>query len=751
MSTVTGTAALGQNLRAGTVAKVGSTKRIQELNGMLHGNRPNVDITRAKVYTKVYRETEGMPPIVRRYKASAAVYRALSDTVYDHEQLVGWPTKRIRGANFAIELHAHWLADDLVNLRNREYDPFEITDEDYEELEKDLLPYWKKKTMAVQWGHYVTEHEWNRAQFGGVSDVSNYLCANGSHFIPAWTDVIAHGFGKYYEEAKQLLAALDPNDPDSIDKRLFYQGIIEVLESIRDWGERMSAACSRKAEKEPDLARKQELERMAAMMKRVPWGPATSFYDAVETAWAVCFFLFVEGAGPSITWGRIDQYLYPYYKADIEKGILTPESALELIEELYIRVNTNVWFQSSQMAYIFGGYYRYPHLDLGGLDENGKDASNELSYLFLRAMRYVRTTAPTVSLMLHQKTPDSLLREACELAAEGMGHPSFFNVESLYTMLEHRAAGPNGYSKYTRKEIMKFGSPIGCVEPGVEGRQYGHTDSGIINVAGAALMAVTNGVMPVESDNMFAGKMLTFESGTPDSFKTFEDFYAAVKAQIKYAIEECHSNLVICEKLLAEQFNLPTFTVLLDGALQRAKDATAGGAKVNIGPTMQMVGFATMADSVAAVKKVVFDDQEATLQEVCDACMNNFKGYDTLRAKLLAAPKFGNDDDYVDTIAADLWKWFSDCTTCLKMYRGHYCDAAIQMVQSNVGYGAMTGATPNGRLAGMPISDTMSATQQADTHGPTAAARSYGKLDYGAYSNGTLLNMWISQTEMVEQ
>ena len=751
MSTVTGTAALGQNLRAGTVAKVGSTKRIQELNGMLHGNRPNVDITRAKVYTKVYRETEGMPPIVRRYKASAAVYRALSDTVYDHEQLVGWPTKRIRGANFAIELHAHWLADDLVNLRNREYDPFEITDEDYEELEKDLLPYWKKKTMAVQWGHYVTEHEWNRAQFGGVSDVSNYLCANGSHFIPAWTDVIAHGFGMYYEEAKQLLAALDPNDPDSIDKRLFYQGIIEVLESIRDWGERMSAACSRKAEKEPDLARKQELERMAAMMKRVPWGPATSFYDAVETAWAVCFFLFVEGAGPSITWGRIDQYLYPYYKADIEKGILTPESALELIEELYIRVNTNVWFQSSQMAYIFGGYYRYPHLDLGGLDENGKDASNELSYLFLRAMRYVRTTAPTVSLMLHQKTPDSLLREACELAAEGMGHPSFFNVESLYTMLEHRAAGPNGYSKYTRKEIMKFGSPIGCVEPGVEGRQYGHTDSGIINVAGAALMAVTNGVMPIESDNMFAGKMLTFESGTPDSFKTFEDFYAAVKAQIKYAIEECHSNLVICEKLLAEQFNLPTFTVLLDGALQRAKDATAGGAKVNIGPTMQMVGFATMADSVAAVKKIVFDDQEATLQEVCDACMNNFKGYDTLRAKLLAAPKFGNDDDYVDTIAADLWKWFSDCTTCLKMYRGHYCDAAIQMVQSNVGYGAMTGATPNGRLAGMPISDTMSATQQADTHGPTAAARSYGKLDYGAYSNGTLLNMWISQTEMVEQ
>ena len=744
-------AALGNELRAGTVAQVGSTKRIQALNGMLHANRPNVDITRARAYTKIYKQTEGMPSLMRRYKASAEVYRTLSDNVYDHEQLVGWPTQKIRGANFAIELHAHWLAEDLPNLRERTYDPFDITDEDYRELEEELLPYWKDKTMAVQWGHYVSQREWNRGQFGGVSDVSNYLCANGSHFIPAWTDVIQHGFIKYYEKAQRLLEALDPNDPESIDKRIFYTGILEVLEAIRDWGERLSAACARRAREEKDPVRKQELENMAAMMKRVPWGPATSFHDACETAWAVCFFLFVEGAGPSITWGRFDQYMYPYYKEDIEKGILTAEKAMELIEELYVRVTSNVWFQSTQMAYIFGGYYRYPHLDVGGLDENGRDASNELSYLCLRAMRYAKTTSPAVSLLLHQKTPDSLLYEACELAAEGMGHPSFFNCEGLYSMLEHRAGGLEGYSHYTRKDILKFGSPIGCVEPGAEGLQYGHTDSGIINVAGAALMAVTNGVMPEESDNMFAGKLLTFESGAPGSFQTFEAFYDAVKAQIKYAIDEAHANLLICEKLLAEQFNLPTFTVLLEGALEKGKDATAGGAKVNVGPTMNMCGFGTMVDSVAAIKKVVFEDRAATLEEVCAACMQNFVGYEDLRTKLQAAPKYGNDDDFADAIAADLWKWFSTCTMRLKMYRGHYCDAAVQMVQSNVGYGAMTGATPNGRLAGMPLSDTMSATQQADTHGPTAAARSYGKLDFPAYTNGTLLNMWISQSELIEQ
>ncbi len=743
-------AKLGNELRSGYAAKMGSTKRVQELNGMLHSNRPNVDITRARAFTKVYRETEGLPALLRRYKAIAEVYRTLSDNVYDYEQLVGWPTKRIRGANFAVELHAHWMKDDLKNLRDRTYDPFEISDEDYKELEEDILPYWQDKTAAAQWAHYVTPEEWDRAQFGGVSDVSNYICANGSHFIPAWTDVIKHGFQKYYNEAKVLLDELDPNDPTSVDKRYFYQGIIEVCEAIKNWADRLAAACLRKAEAEKDPVRKKELKDMAAMMRRVPWGPATSFHDAVETSWVVCFFLFVEGAGPSITWGRWDQYMYPYYKRDIEAGIITPESAMELIEEMYIKVTSNVWFQSTQMAYIFGGYYRYPHLDVGGLDENGRDASNELSYLCLRAMRYVKTTSPAVCLMLHQKTPDSLLREACELSVDGHGHPSFFDVETLYKMLENRGACANMHSNYTSYDIKKYGSPIGCVEPGVEGMQYGHTDSGIINVAGCIYAAVCDGKKAKGVDGTRCGQVVTYASGAPELFDTYEKFEKVCLDQIEYAIKECHSNLIIVEKLLAEQFNLPTFTMLLDGALEKGLDATNGGAKVNIGPTIQMSGFGTAVDSMAAIKKVVYTDHEATLRDVANAIEANFVGYEELRAKLIAAPKYGNDDDFADDIACRVWSFFGDTVNHLKMYRGNYCDAAIQMVQSNVGYGAMTGATPNGRLAGQPTSDTMSASQQADTNGPLAAARSYGKLDYTKYSNGTLLNMWISQSEMME-
>ena len=455
------------------------------------------------------------------------------------------------------------------------------------------------------------------------------------------------------------MAELDPNDPASIEKREFYVGLIEVCEAIRDWADRLSVACLARAQRERDALRKKELEEMAAMMKRVPWGPATSFRDACQTAWCVCFFLFVEGAGPSITWGRFDQYMYPYYKKDIEAGILTPEGAMELIEELYIRVTSNVWFQSTNMAYIFGGYYRYPHLDVGGLDEHGKDASNELSYLCLRAMRYARTTSPAVCLMLHQKTPDSLLQEACELSVEGMGHPSFFNCEGLYDMLGRRAAGLDGHSNYTRQQILKYGSPIGCVEPGAEGLQYGHTDSGIINVAGATFCALTNGIKAEGVDGSHCGQVVTYQSGETKDFATFEEFYGAVKGQVAYAIKEAHANMIIVEKILAEQFNLPTFTMLLDGAMERCKDATAGGALVNVGPTMNMCGFATMVDSVAAIKRVVYEAKEATLEEVRDACMANFVGYEDLQTKLKAAPKFGNDNDFVDAIAADLWTHFA--------------------------------------------------------------------------------------------
>lgn len=748
MSESTG-AKLGLEIRDGKIAKVGSTKRIQELNGMLHAERPNGDIFRARVLTKVYKETEGQPQIRRRYKASAELYRSMKPAIYDYERLAGWPASRIRGVQIAIEMHAHWLADDLDNMETRPYDPFQISEADKKELREELIPYWKDKTLTSLWAHYVPEDEAMKAQAGGFSDVVNYITSHGSHFLPDYPYLMEHGFKGQYETVQKCLAELDEHDPANIDKKEFYQGLIEVLLGIKQMAENYADAAAEKAKQEQDPVRRQELLAMEECMRRVPWNPPRNFYEAIEVVWLIFCMLFVEGAGPSVTYGRFDQYMYPFYKKGIEDGTLTPELAMEFIEELYIKTTSNPWFQSTDLAYYFGGYYRYPHIDVGGLDKNRRDASNELSYLCLRAMRYVKTTAPSVSLLLHQKTPDDLLLEAVKLSAEGMGHPSFFNVESLIGMLENRGGGLYGKSPYTQEQILEWGSPIGCVEPGVMGYQFGHTDSCIINVGYAPTLVLTHGIKPEGVDGYGSGKMLSFDSGDLSQYKTYEDYKNAVKDQVEWAIKNAHRLAIIGEKILAEQFQLPTYTLLLRGAVEKGVDAASGGAFCNIGPTVQVVGFGTLADSLAAVKKVVYDDKEYTIDDLKAAIDANFAGYEDLRAKLIAAPKYGNDDDYVDDDAADLWQFFANTTRGLKNYRGAYCDPAVQMVQAHIGFGAMTGPTPNGRLAGQPLADTMSATQQADTHGPTFAARSYGKLNYPIYSNGTLLNMWISNSELI--
>ena len=764
-------AALGNELRAGTVAQVGSTKRIQALNGMLHANRPNVDITRARAYTKIYKQTEGMPSLMRRYKASAEVYRTLSDNVYDHEQLVGWPTQKIRGANFAIELHAHWLAEDLPNLRERTYDPFDITDEDYRELEEELLPYWKDKTMAVQWGHYVSQREWNRGQFGGVSDVSNYLCANGSHFIPAWTDVIQHGFVKYYEKAQRLLEALDPNDPESIDKRIFYTGILEVLEAIRDWGERLSAACARRAREEKDPVRKQELENMAAMMKRVPWGPATSFHDACETAWAVCFFLFVEGAGPSITWGRFDQYMYPYYKKDIESGAITRTAAQELLDCIWVKLNDLNKVRDAASAEGFAGYSLFQNLIVGGQDKDGNDVTNDLSFMCIEASMHVHLPAPSLSIRVWNGSPHDLLIKAAELTRTGIGLPAYYNDEVIIPALQNR-----GLSLADAREY----NIIGCVEPQKAGKTEGWHDAAFFNMCRPLELVFGNG--------MDQGEMVGIPTGDVTRMETFDEFYDAYKKQMEY----CISLLVNADNAIdvahAKRCPLPFLSSMIDDCIARGKTVQEGGAVYNFtGP--QGFGIANMADSLYAIRQLVYQEKKFTMEELKEALAWNYgKGLDEQSVKeittgilremtesgakvdadtaaavlksvmnaqmapekmaryqeihdmIAEVPKFGNDIPEVDYFARDVAYTYTRPLQNFKNPRGGQYQAGLYPVSANVPLGGQTGATPDGRYAHTPVADGVSPSAGKDVNGPTAAASSVAKLDHFIVSNGTLFN-----------
>lgn len=733
--------------RDGLTAEVGATDRVKKLNRMMHSFRPSVDLHRTRCFTKVYKELEGCSEKRKMYLAMAETIATLPVQIYDHERILGWQGKKPRAENFNVEMHAHWMAAELDEIPTREFDPFELSEEDKQELAEIHLPFWAQRALAAKWAKRVPYPQ--KLTESGIADCINYIHNAGSHFLPDYPELIRIGYKGYYERTKKALRALDPNDPQSIDKKDFYEGIIAVLKAIKKLADRYSKAAAEKAKKEKSTSRKKELIEASGVLARVPWNPPTTFYEGLQMVWFTQLLLNIDGAGPSNSMGRFDQFMYPLYKGDIEAGRLDQDSAREWLEEFYIKLTNVTWLLPTQLASYFGGYYRFQQLDVGGVKRDGNDASNELSYLVLQAMREVHTTSPNVALLLHPKTPDDLLYEAVKLAAQGMGHPSFFNCETMWQQLMGRAAGVAGSSKYTFDDIREHGVMIGCVEPGVQGMQYGHTDSGIINFSAILSLALNNGVKPGKAEGWGAGMQCGPKTGDPRDFKSFDEFYDALKKQLSYATKELHAHMIVAEKIRTEEHFKPVYTIVTRGAIERGLDVEEGGAPVTVGPVTAALATADVSNSLYNIKKLIFETKEISMDQLLEAIDADFEGYEILQQRLRNTPKYGNDIDEVDTIAVEFLDYYADETKKLRTYLGHYMDPSIQMVQANVGFGRLTWAQPNGKKAGTPLADTLSAEQQTDKDGPTAAIKTYGKVNHAALSNGTILNMWISKSELV--
>lgn len=733
--------------RDGGTAEVGRTDRIKKLNRMLHAFRPSVDLHRTRCFTKVYKELEGCSEKRKMYFAMAETIATLPVHIYDNERILVWQGKKPRAENFNVEMHGYWFANELDQIPTREYDPFELDESEKKELAEVHLPFWAPRCLAYKWSKRVPYPE--KLVSSGIADCINYIHNAGSHFLADYPELLKIGYKGYYERAKKAFSALDPVDPASVDKRDFYEGLVAVLEAIKKLADRYSAAAAEKARAEKDPVRKKELEEASAVLAHVPWNPPRSFYEGLQTIWFTQVLLNIDGAGPSNSMGRFDQFMYPLYKKDVEAGRLSEDAALEWLEEFYIKTTNVTWLLPTQLAFYFGGYYRFQQLDVGGVDRDGNDASNEVSYLVLRAMREVHTTSPSVALLLHPKTPDNLLYEGIMLAAQGMGHPSFFNCETMWHQISGRAVGLHGASKYAFKDIREWGVMIGCVEPGVQGMQYGHTDSGIINMSAILSLALNDGVKPAKTEGWGAGMQCGPKTGDPRNFKTYEEFLEAFKTQFLYAMKELHAHLIVAEKIRSEEHFKPVYSILTKGVIERGLDVEEGGAPVTVGPVSAVLATADLANSLYNIKSLIYDKKELTWDQLLKALDANFVGYETLREKLRNTPKYGNDLDEVDSIAREVLGYYVEETKKLKTYLGHYVDPSIQMVQANVGFGKLTWAQPNGKVAGQPLADTISAEQQTDRDGPTAAIKTYGKLNHSEMSNGTILNMWISKSELV--
>lgn len=740
---------IGMELRSGQVTAVGCTERIRHLNEMLHQSRPNLELHRTRVFTKYFKEHESASQISKRYGAMAEVYRSMPIFIVEGERLLGWQGGKIRCNNFSIESHAHWLESDFDTFETRAFDPWQIDAEDKEKLKEVHIPYWKDRTLTSKF--IAQTREPNLLLNAGVVDCSNYISNPGSHFVPDYHELLKIGYKGYYEKCNDLLEHMDKIDPENVGKRDFYLGMMQVCLGIRDYGKNLKAAAYAQAEKETDPKRQAELKEAGDRAEKICWDTPDSFAEALHAVWLNTMLLNVEASGPCINVGRLDQLLWPYLLADLESGKESVDSALEWMEEYNIKCCNIPWLLPEGLAHCFGGYYRWAGgYSLGGYDADGNDAVNLLSYICLRAARETRTTAPAVHVHIGSKTPESFLREAVKLSAEGLGHPSFFDIDSVYDMIRYNGAGLNGANNLPLKLIRERATTVGCVEPKIEGYCYGHTNANITNLGNILSLTLTNGILPEGCPGYGAGTRIGCESGDPLTFKTFEEFYDAFMRQYKYQINLCQEHMLVAERILAQEHQMPLFTMMTTDAIEKGEDVVAGGAILNSGPHYMLTGVADLGDSLEVIKKLVFDDKAITMEELLKAVTADFEGYEDIRHMCINVPKYGNDIDEVDMLTSKALQDCAEYCATLKCGRaGNYSSAGVQPTQTNVAMGEMCWALPSGRKALTPLADTLSAEQHMDVNGPLAALHSYGKINHSACTNGTILNMWISKSDLV--
>jgi choline trimethylamine-lyase len=460
---------------------------------------------------------------------------------------------------------------------------------------------------------------------------------------------------------------------------------------------------------------------------RIPAEPARTFQEALQAVWFSMVLIYIEENGPGISFGHFDRYVYPYLKHDLDSGLLTREEALELLECFFLREASFVWLHNSHSARFQTGYIYMHNLCVGGREASGKDATNDLSFLCLEAMKNVHTPAPSMSAILHEETPDDFLLAICDLIREGIGFPALHNDDvGVKAML--------GLG-HTLEEARDW-TPIGCVEPTVPGKTMYWSDGGSTNFGIAVEFALTRGY-----SRKFPGERLGVDTGDPREFQTFDDFMTAVKTQLRHLIEHMVISSLNDERCQAEYMATPFASSILTGCVENAVDMSRGGAMFNQGPALLGIGLADISNSLAAVKKLVYEDRSVSWDTLLKALEADFEGYETVQALMLnKVPKWGNDDDYVDDMAREISAFWAEEIHKFKGNRGSTMMSALYPVSANVPLGAVIGALPSGRKAWTPLADGVS-PQPGTDKSPTAVFKSVAKIRHEDHGDGTLLNM----------
>ena len=743
--------------------------RIQKLVDALYEHMPVIESARAKLITESYKETEGEPIITRRAKAFAHILHNIPIIIRDNELIVGSSTIAPRGCQTFPEFSYEWLEAELDTVATRTADPFEIAEETKAEL-KEADKYWKGKTTSELATSYMAP-EAIKAIEHNIFTPGNYFYNGVGHVTVKYWEVLETGFEGIMEKAQKELDGCSVGDGNYARKSHFLEAVILSCKAVIDYAGRYAKLAQEMAAQTSDPVRKQELFVIAENCSRVPAKGAQNFYEACQSFWFVQQLLQMESSGHSISPGRFDQYMYPYYKKDMEAGTITREFAQELMDCIWVKLNDLNKCRDAASAEGFAGYSLFQNLIAGGQNKEGEDVTNDLSVMCIQASMHVHLPAPSLSVRVWNGSPHEFLIKAAELTRTGIGLPAYYNDEVIIPALQNRGLSLEDAREY---------NIIGCVEPQKAGKTEGWHDAAFFNMCRPLELVFSNG--------MDKGEMVGIPTGDVTQMKTFDEFFDAYKKQMEY----CISLLVNADNAIdvahAERCPLPFLSCMIDDCLKEGKSVQEGGAVYNFtGP--QGFGIANMADGLFAIRKLVYEDKKVSMKELKEALAWNYdKGLDaqsagdmtemimkamqkagrnvdastaegllktfmgmkpgeqkTQRFKEIhdmidEVPKFGNDIPEVDYFAREVAYTYSKPLQKYNNPRGGKFQAGLYPVSANVPLGGQTGATPDGRYAHTPVADSVSPSAGKDVKGPTAAATSVSRLDHFIVSNGTLFN-----------
>lgn len=688
--------------------------------------KPELCIERGLYYTQAYKENESEPYCIKRAKAQQKVLENMTIVIEPDELIVGRATSKRRGAPLIPEVNGGWYLDGLKDMSTRAIDQMVQLPADDEAKMREFMPYWNGKTLYDKWIEKAPE---DYKQTLGRTHLSMSSPSDGqhkAHVSPGFDLVVHKGFRALKQEVierKKLLDSEISEDKDS--KQKWLDSVIICIDAVITYANRYSSLAAEMARKETNPKRKSELERIAEICAYVPENPARTFHEALQGMWFTYIALMLEGWGMGMSFGRVDQYLYSIYKNDIDTGRLTRDEAGELIACLLIQMNGVCNFFSAEAARNGPGFPMISNLTVGGVTPRGKCAVNDLSYLVIEAESAVGLPSEDIVVRVNRNTPNDFLIKACEVAKDLHGKFKFISDDTAIMQLLSDGKTP---------EMARDYVVVGCNFPSVA--RYSLDLSGdCLSLAKCLELALNNGRCRLRGD------LIGLETGNPREFTTYEQVWEAYKAQVEYLDERIYPQHIYARQCYAEMAPQPFQSVLTEGCVDKCVDITAGGSCCRTDP-LAGGAIVNVADSLAAIKRAVFEDQSITMAQLIDALDKNFEGEQRIWKILDRCPKFGNDDEYVDSIANEVLIHFADMALSKKPPYGAKGTATAAYATMNIGLGLEVGALPDGRKATMPLADAgLSPSQGKNVSGATATINSVTSLDLLKVTNGSVLNM----------